>query len=248
MYVGMPRFYPILSAACGVLRDVRVFALSTFLFLAAAAPAAAQPALTQALKPCYASDGQAPNQRETVHLQAGGFTPAGHVTLWLDNLVLTDDAGKPVVGQADAGGNVVADVPAPFQGFGERPFSVQLREVENTQNVLTAGAMVTDLSVTLRPKRARPSREVRFSGRGFTKAAPIWGHYVFGGKVRKTIRLARQPAGVCGVFHATRRQIPVRDPAVGRWTLQVDQQRRYSPTPKSNAQRVRIQVAQVVKT
>jgi hypothetical protein len=203
MYVGMPRLYPILSALCGVLRDVRVLVLSAIVFFAAAAPAAADPAL-KPLKPCYASDGPAPTQRETVHVRASGFTPAGHVTLLLDNQVLTDASGAPLVGQADADGNVIADVPAPFQGFGERPFTLQLREIENTQNVVTAGAMITDLSVTLRPKRARPSRKVRFSGRGFTKNAPIWGHYVFGGKVRKTIRLSRRPAGVCGVFHATR--------------------------------------------
>jgi hypothetical protein len=40
----------------------------------------------------------------------------------------------------------------------------------------------------------------------------------------------------------------VREPTVGKWTLQVDQQRRYSPTPRSNLQRVVIRVAQVVKT
>jgi hypothetical protein len=247
MYVGMPRLYPILSAVCGVLRDVRVLALATLVFLAAAAPAAAAPRWTKPLNPCYASDGTEPSQRETVHLRATGFTPAGHVVLLLDNQVLTNDNGDPLVGRANVDGTVAADIPAPFQGLGERPFSVQMKEIENTQNVLTAGAMVTNLSATLRPKRARPSRKVRFSGRGFTKAAPIWGHYVFGGKVRKTIRLAPGPETPCGVFHAKRRQIPVRDPAVGKWILQVDQQRRYSQNPKSNAQRVIIDVAQVVK-
>jgi len=246
MYVGMPRLYPILSALCGVLRDVRVPALSALLFLAAAAPAAAAPALAP-LDACYVSDGPAPNQRETVSLTGTGFTPAGHVVLLLDNQLLEDDAGATLVGQADANGTVRATVPAPYQDIGERPFTVQMKEIENTMNVATASSMVTNLSVTLRPKRARPSRKVRFSGRGFTETAPIWGHYLFGGKVRRTIRLARRPAGVCGVFHATRRQIPVRDPAVGRWTLQVDQRRRYTPRPPI-AQKVIIQVAQVVKT
>jgi hypothetical protein len=248
MYVGMPRLYPILSAPCGVLRDVRLLALTAFLVLAAAAPAAAAPAWTKPLDPCYATDGAAPTQRETVRLRAEGFTPAGHVTLLVDGQVLTGDDGKALVGVADIDGKVAADIPAPFQGLGERPFTVQLREFENTAHVLSVSALVTNLSVTLRPQRARPSRKVRFSGRGFTKAAPIWGHYLFGGKVRKTIRLAPGPETPCGVFHAKRRQIPVREPAVGKWTLQVDQQRRYSPTPRSNLQRVVIRVAQTVKT
>jgi hypothetical protein len=248
MYVGMHRLYPILSPPCGVVRDVRVLVLTALLTLAAAAPAAADPVLVAPLKPCYASDGAAPTQRETIHLEATGFTPAGHVVLKLDGQILTDGAGQPLVGQADVAGTVVADVAAPFQGIGERLFTIQLLEIENTKNVLTATAMVTNLSVTLRPKRARPSRKVRFSGRGFTKDAPIWGHYVFGGKVRKTIRLAPRPESPCGVFHAKRRQIPVRKPAVGDWTLQVDQQRRYSPHPASNAQRVFIRVRESPRT
>lgn len=247
MYVGMSRLYPILSAVCGVLRDVRVIVLTALLTLGAAAPAAAAAPVLAPLDPCYASDGPAPNQRETVHLTGSGFTPAGHVVLLLDNQLLTDGAGEPLVGQADVKGTVKANIPAPFQDLGERPFTIQMKEFENTLNVATAASMVTNLSVTLRPKQARPSRKVRFSGRGFTKAAPIWGHYLFGGKVRKTIRLAPGPETPCGVFHAKRRQIPVKDPAVGTWTLQVDQQRRYSPTPRSNLQLVKIRVAQVVK-
>jgi hypothetical protein len=248
MYVGMPRLYPILSAPCGVLRDVRALALSTLVFLAAAAPAAAAPSWDALLNPCYVTDGPAPIQRETVRLRAKGFTPGAHLTLKMDGQVVNGDDGLPLVGRADIDGKVAADIPAPFQGIGERPFSVQLLEAENKLNVLSAGSLVTNLSVTLRPKRARPSRKVRFSGRGFTKDAPIWGHYVFGGKVRKTIRLAPRPESPCGVFHAKRRQIPVRKPAVGDWTLQVDQQRRYSPHPASNAQRVFIRVRESPRT
>jgi hypothetical protein len=241
MYVGMPRLYPILSASCGVLGNVRMLPLTVLLLLALAAPASAAPVLdAKLLKPCYASDGEAPAQRETVHVRATGFTPAAHVDLKIDGALVYHL-------QADIVGTVTANPPAPFQGTGERAFSLTLEELENTDNVASASLMVTNLSVIQRPKRANPSRRVRFSGRGFTKNAPIWAHYVFGGKVRKTIRLARRPAGVCGVFHARRRQIPIRKPATGDWILQVDQQRRYSPTPNSNAQPVIITVAESVK-
>jgi hypothetical protein len=239
MYVGMPRLYPILSALCSVPSGVRVLPATALLVLALAAPASAAPAMDP-LKPCYATDGDVPAKRESVHVHATGFTPAAHVDLLIDGQLQT-------TGFADVNGATTADFPAPFQAIGQRPFTLTLQEQENTQNFVTQTSLVTNLSVTLRPKRAPPSRKVRFSGRGFTKDQPVYGHYVFGGKVRKTVRLARRPAQPCGIFHAHRRQIPVRRPAVGDWILQVDQQRRYSPRPASNMQPVFIRVSETFK-
>jgi hypothetical protein len=239
MYVGMPRLYPILSALCGVPCGVRLLAATALLVLALAAPAAAAPTMDP-LKPCYATDGDAPDQRETVHVHAAGFTPAAHVDLLIDGQF-------QATGMTDIGGATTADFPAPFQAIGQRPFTLTLQEQENTQNFVTQTSLVTNLSVTLRPKRARPSRKVSFSGRGFTDDKPVYGHYVFRGKVRKTIRLAHRPVQPCGIFHAKRRQIPVRRPAVGDWTLQVDQQRRDSPRPASNMQPVLIRVTETFK-
>jgi hypothetical protein len=192
------------------------------------------------LNACYASDGDAPAQREKVHVHATGFTPAAHIELLIDGQFVT-------AGRADINGTTIADIPAPFQALGQRPFTLTLQEQENAQNFVTAGSLVTNLSVTLRPKRARPSRRVRFSGRGFTKDKPVYGHYVFGGKVRKTVRLARRPVQPCGIFHAKRRQIPVHHPTTGTWLLQVDQQHRYSPHPASNVQPVIIRVTETFK-
>jgi hypothetical protein len=239
MYVGMPRLYPILSTLCGVLGSVRMLTLTTLLLLGLAAPASAMPVLDP-LKPCYVSDGDAPTQREAINIHATGFTPAAHVDLFLDNQFFD-------TGRADATGVVTGAVPAPFQGFGQRTFTLAIKEQENTFNFVQATSLVTNLSVTLRPNPARPSRKVRFSGRGFTKDAPVYGHYVFGDKVRKTVRFARRPAGKCGVFHAKRRQIPIDRPATGDWLLQVDQQRRYSTAPASNVQPVIIRVRERIR-
>jgi len=240
MYVGMPRLYPILSAPCGVLAAVRLFAATTTLVLALAAPAAAAPTMDD-LKPCYVAAGEASNQRERIHVHAVGFTPAAHVELLFDGQHYAD-------GRADINGTVVADVPAPPQQIGQRPFTLTLQELENSANFATKTSLVTHLAVTLRPKRARPARKVRFSGRGFTLDKPVYGHYVFGGKVRRTVRLRRDPQQPCGIFHARRRQIPVHRPEVGEWLLQVDQQRRYSSSPASNVVPIFIRVRETVKT
>jgi hypothetical protein len=239
MYVGMPRLYPILSAPCGVLGCVRTLLLTAIVLLGLAAPASAAPALDP-LKPCYVSDGDAPAQREIINIHATGFTPAAHLSLKIDDVVVASP-------RADVNGTITGTVNAPFQGFGQRPFSLVIEELENTLNVVSVFSLVTNLSVTLRPNPAPPSRKVRFSGRGFTQDAPVYGHYVFGGKVRKTVRFAHRPAGPCGVFHAKRRQIPIRRPATGDWVLQVDQQRKYSPTPASNVQPVIIEVRETIR-
>lgn len=203
---------------------------------ALAAPAAAEPTLDP-LKPCYASDGRAPEKRETINVHATGFTPAAIVDLQID--------GPPTLftGQVDAFGNVRAAVPAPFQGRGERPFTLVVTERGNPANFVSDTPLVTNLGVTLRPNPAKPSQKVRFRGRGFTKAgSPVFAHYVFGGVLQKTVRLVKQAVSPCGVFSVRHRQIPVRNARVGDWLLQIDQQRRWANPPASNMQAMTIKV------
>jgi hypothetical protein len=235
----MSRLYPILSARCGVLRDVRVLVATVVLLAGLAAPARAAVTISP-LKPCYVSDGDLPTQRERILVHATGFTPLAAVTLQIDGTTVAK-------GLSGAFGEADATVPAPFEGRNEHEFTLAIFEDQNLANSASTTSRVTNLAVTLKPRRARPSRRVRFNGRGFTADAPVYGHYVFGGKVRKTVRFVDLPVSPCGVFHARGRQIPVHKPHVGVWTLQVDQQRRYSPQPATNAQRVIVRVRESFK-
>ena len=203
---------------------------------------------TAALAPCYVSVGPAPAQRQVVPVGATGFTPLAPVDVLEDGAPAdaTDD-GQPDPFYADQTGTVKAGLRVPFVAQGQRPFSLSVAEHANPANVASATGLVTALSVTLKPASTSPSRRVRFRGRGFLKAAPVWAHYLFKGVLRRTVRLAGQPAGACGTFSVRRRQIPVADPDVGRWKLQVDQQRRYSPTPKTVSFRYTITVRKGIK-
>ena len=71
---------------------------------------------------------------------------------------------------------------------------------------------------------------MRFKGRGFmTPGAPVYAHYVFAGKVRKSVRLGL-PKGPCGTFNFKRQQFPFKkSPRRGKWTIQFDQHPRYDP-------------------
>jgi hypothetical protein len=212
-----------------------MFAILVVLAAAAAAPAqaGAAPELFP-LHACYRSAGQ--DARETVGIVSSGFTPGAEVSVTVGER--TDSAF------ADENGKVLGSVFAPFQAGGVRPFSVTLTEVQLPENTVTRQSMVAALNVRLKPRSARPSSRVRFLGRGFTDGPAIYAHYVRAGIVRKTVLLGA-PQGPCGRLDVVRRQIPVRHPATGRWTLQVDNRRDYSETPAGVFVRLGITVKRV---
>lgn len=178
------------------------------------------PPQLQPLKACYVS--VSPTQRQRLGIVATGFQPNAEV------IVTVADSTDTYT--ADALGNVdLRSVDAPYQRSGQRRFTITATEQDDPQLSVTATPWVTALAVHLHPRQANTSDRVRFRGRGFTRAhRPIFGHYVFHGHVRRTVRLARRPRGACGRFSVRRRQIPVRNPEPGDWTLQVDQHRRWT--------------------
>lgn len=204
--------------------SVRTLAGSGALLAVLAAPAAAQAVPTiQPLKPCYVTALTAAGpQSEGVQITAGGFTPNSNVDLTIDGVLVPggDDLKTGVSGE------LTAEIEAPFVESARRPFTVTLTETTNAANSVSATAESTALGVSLKPETARPSKRIRFKGLGFTADKPIYAHYLRKGKLRKTVRMARKPRA-CGGFRTHRRQFPMRNPKLGRWTLQFDQRRRF---------------------
>lgn len=196
-------------------------ALAAATVLLAIAPAA-HAASAEPLKECFLS--VAPDRTEPVPVAASGFPPGAAVEVRIDGASRT-------VTTADASGRLTGTLPAPYQARRERSFTIDLIQRDNPANAVRLRSRVTALSVSVRPKSARPNSRVRWSGRGFIGAGTVRAHYVKAGRERKTIRLAR-PRGACGRFSVRRRQFPFR-PSVGRWTVQIDQQRAFSPSPDS---------------
>jgi hypothetical protein len=182
-------------------------------------------------KGCYVTVD--PSARETISLRATGFTPLSAVDLLFDGERVTSFDANPA-------GVVKIAEQAPYRASGEGPLAITLRESLNPANATTTATRVTALRFTVaRPPKTRRNhtydllQRVRFRGRGFTQAKPVWGHYVHDGRVRKTVRIARGPTGPCGTFSVRLPTLPIPKPAEGRWTLQADQQRRYSKRPHS---------------
>ena len=220
----------------------RLIAATAGLTLALAAPAAAQ-VQVEPLKACYASAGDAESQRESVDVRASGFPPNAPVQVLVDGTLFTQV-------EADSFGVVSGvTVLAPYMRRGERLFTVTVRQTNASTVMGSATSRVTNLAVSLMPNRARPSRRVLYRGRGFMADQPIWAHYVFNGKARKTVRLARRPSGACGAFSVRRRQIPIDRPRTGEWLVQVDQRREFrAEAPGTNWVHVLINVERMFRT
>ena len=221
--------------------SARLTAATVTLLLALAAPAAAQ-IVVQPLDPCYASAGAADDQREAVDVSASGFPANAPIQVLLDGRLFTQVS-------ADSFGVVSGvTVLAPYIERGERAFTVTVQQTNAMGVAGSASSRVTNLSVSLKPNRARPSQRVRYRGRGFMADQPVWAHYVFNGKARKTVRLARRPTGPCGTFSVRRKQIPIKRPRTGEWLVQVDQRRDYrAQDPGTNWVHVLIDVERMFR-
>jgi|1186.fasta_scaffold456774_1 hypothetical protein len=205
----------------------RAVVLMLTLLVGVLAPAAAARAATLApIKPCYVSAGQADDAREQISVMAQGFTPNQTATVAIDGATMMDNA------QVDPLGTISGSIAAPFQARDERPFTLSIVENGNAANTVSAQSLVTALDVTVKPANARPSSRVRFRGRGFTGGPAVYGHYLRNGRLRKTVLLA-STSGPCGTFDVRRRQLAVKHPHRGRWTLQIDQAATWRAEPQS---------------
>jgi hypothetical protein len=201
---------------------LRLITAATALAMAAAAPAQADPVI-EPLKSCYVAAQE--GQTEFVQVSATGFTPLAFVDVYLDS-VQKDRA------QATIDGKVTGMIRAPFPEVPQRLFELRLTEEATPPTVppsASVTAQVTRLSVEQVPRQAKTNRRVRFRGRGFTENLPVFAHYVYAGKSRKTVNLGL-PAQPCGLFNVKRQQFPFKKrPQVGLWTIQFDQQLKYDP-------------------
>jgi hypothetical protein len=198
-------------------------ALPPLLAAAAAllAPQAAQAAELDPLGTCYRSVDA--DTRETVPVNARGFTPGERVDVAIDGAVV-----ETVTVLFD--GTIRGSVPAPYRAAGERPFTLTVTQVGQPATTASTVSRVAALGLKLKPRNAAPSKRVRIRGLGFIDGETVYAHYVRKRKVRKTIELGA-PQGPCGRISVRRRQIPVRRPALGRWVMQVDNSPAYSPAP-----------------
>jgi hypothetical protein len=218
------------SAGYSARMSARIPAVTGALLIALLVPASAEAATIEPLKPCYVTAGSAAQpQGEPVQIRAAGFTANSKVDLAVD--------GQPVSAglQTDPAGNLSLpnQLAAPFIDSGTREFTVTLTEQSNPTNTVSATAKTTALNLSVKPRRARPSQRIRFKGNGFTARKPVYAHYIYKKKLRKTVRMVRK-TGTCGGWTTRKPQIPINEPKPGTWTVQFDQSKKYIDATKPN--------------
>lgn len=188
-------------------------ALFPALLLVLALPATARAATLTVDRPCYAIG-------TTMTVSGSGYAPGAAIQLSYSNGGLAPQA------TADGAGNFTQGIPAPSIRRSEQAIAVNATDGTNGGS---APVRVTKPELTTRPSRnVAPTRRVRYRVRGFPGLRRVYIHYIYGKRRRGTVRLTR-PRGVCGVFSRRMRMLPLRRVRFGRWTVQVDASRRYSP-------------------
>ena len=156
-----------------------------------------------------------------VGLAGSGFTPGATVRFG------EDVSGRAV---ADAAGNIHATFTAAHVAtLSPRRLRVTAHEAAHPR--IAAGArfrVIRDVLLTNAPLQGAPRGKTTWVFVGFPARSPIYGHYRYRGRTVKNYRFGK-PTGPCGTLTVRARRVPV--PAsrlhAGRWTIQLDQRRRY---------------------
>ena len=151
-----------------------------------------------------------------------GFSPNTTVSYAFDGVASSS-------GAADGAGNINQPIDAPVLAPDtlEHVYNLTVTDQSNLANVGSVQVRVTQLTATLTPQKARPTRKIRFSVHGMPPGAPLYLHYVFHGHSRATVLLGK-PSAPCGVLNVRKRFFAMRHPHVGTWIFQFDDKKSYS--------------------
>lgn len=116
-------------------------------------------------------------------------------------------------------------------------FSADQRDDPDTRAATRVS--ITNFTGSFSPRRPRPNRRMRIRLTGFLPGQRIYLHYVRGRRSVATRSLGRA-RGDCGRLTATVRRWPLRRVAAGRWRLQADARRRWSPRTRAQFFTVRL--------
>ena len=190
-------------------------ALAAALVAALFAAASARAASIAVGGPCYLDS-------DMIMVTGTGFTPSAGVSYSFDGVT----SGS---GAADAGGNISQPISAPVlpPDILEHVYNLTATDQSNLSNTGSVQVRVTQLTATLTPQRARPSRRIRFSVHGMPPGVQLYLHYVYRGRSRATVSLGK-PAAPCGVLNVRKRFFPMRNPHTGTWIFQFDDKKTYS--------------------
>ena len=202
-------------------RALAVLPLGALAAAAAAAPAGAASIRTE---PCvrYVA-GEA-----TMPIIGEGFTPNGFVTL----STVTKAKPTPSTFSSSAvqptGAFAKLTTPPSFSSFNRNLETFGLVGVDsaNPAAPVLASFKVVRFGLTTKPAPTRPTTKVTYTARGWTPGKPVYVHFRFAGKTRRSVKLG-VASGPCGIASQRMRALPTRA-RYGTWTTYTNQSRKFS--------------------
>jgi len=131
--------------------------------------------------------------------------------------------------QADANGAFSTTITAPtVTELGPRTVTMIMVDESNPANTATVRVrVVREPYGSNLPLAGKPTEMTTWRFAGFTTGRPIYGHFLHGGRLRGSYRFG-VARGVCGTLRVRAPRIPgVDNVAAGRWTLKLDQRKRF---------------------
>ena len=193
----------------------------------AALPGAAEAATLAAGKSCYIRDRDA-------RIAGSGFAPESPVEFSVN--------GRPMTtATSDPNGDVLVVYALPGTRT-EKRLVVRATDAVGTaaQTTIYVSSELRVTTDSIEGENLRTWR-ARFRLYGFLRGRAYLHYLNPRGRHKKTVRLGRL-RGPCGRLHTEKRRVmPFDDPQYGRWRLQFDTRRRYSPaTPRKRVVPVRV--------
>ena len=173
-------------------------------------------------------------ERITMPVVGAGFTPGSLVRVY------TNTGTKPPLmltsAPADAtGGFGTVTSPPSFSPFDRNLQTFNLFGEDRTNPaapiIAVSQFQLARFGLTSNPSNPRrPGQKVTYTARGFKPGAPVYIHFRFAGKTRRTVKLG-VAKGPCGIVSKRMRVLPTR-PRYGNWTRYTNQSRRFSASTR----------------
>lgn len=192
--------------------------------------AAASAATIAVSKPCFVNTD--PGKGAPIAVIGSGFTPGDTIEIEGQGVFATTTAspsGQILVG---TGGPILSTA-----GPAAQSFTLNANDQTHPSGTLaTTTVTMANLSVATTPAVAKPTRRVTWHFSGFTPGKPIWIHYLRKQVVtRMSFGRAHAP---CGTLNAKRRLYPGGHPRFAKYTVVLDQVKRYFKRAKPRIVRV----------
>jgi hypothetical protein len=167
---------------------------------------------------------------KTMPIVAGGFTPGSFLRIYTTT---TANPTPRILASSrldGTGGFHAATAPPSFTKANANLEAFTLIAADETNPgapiLASFPFQVVRFGMTRRPAPKRPRQRVTITARGFIPGKPVYAHFRFAGKTRRTVNLgvAKPP---CGITSKRMRALPTKV-RYGGWRAYIDQARRFS--------------------